>query len=197
MQKLIFIFLLLAVTAANSECFQRKEILSTGGLPIDNQRESYVRLSKNQFKCTYSFRVLVDGTWTWAEKNGEGNTAIKACLAAREAASTWLMTNTPEYDVSVQQNVETICDSSKKIPNVVRIGQEVNLSDLTIDPKFFNTDGSIRFVRPVDASDLTCSIFLENQIRSDGVAIQNKGYVCQTGHTWTVWKKWEQSRIDK
>jgi hypothetical protein len=78
----------------------------------------------------------------------------------------------------------------------VRIGQEVNLSDLTIDPKFVNADGSIRFVRPVDAPELTCSIFLETVIRPDGVAVQNKGYVCKTGSTWTVWKKWENSRID-
>jgi hypothetical protein len=117
-------------------------------------------------------------------------------MAARDTASTWLMLNTPEHDMSVQQNIETVCDTAKKKPTTVRIGQEVNLSDLVIDPKFVNNDGSIRFVRPVDAPELTCSIFLETQIRPDGVAVQNKGYVCRTGQTWTVWKKWENSRID-
>ena len=196
MQRLIATLLIATAATASAECYQRKEILSVGGLPIDSQRESYVQLDKNRFKCTYSFRVLVDRTWTWAEKYGEGNTAVRSCMAARDAASTWLMTNTPEHDVSVQQNVETVCDTAKKRPTAVRVGQEVNLSDLTIDPKFVNTDGSIRFVRPVDAPELTCSIFLETQIRPDGVAVQNKGYVCRTGQTWTVWKKWENSRID-
>ena len=172
MQRLIATLLIATAATASAECYQRKEILSVGGLPIDSQRESYVQLDKNRFKCTYSFRVLVDRTCTW------------------------LMTNTPEYDVSVQQNVETVCDTAKKQPRLVRIGQEVNLSDLTIDPKFVNADGSIRFVRPVDAPGLTCSIFLETVIRPDGVAIQNKGYVCKTESTWTVWKKWENSRID-
>ena len=196
MQKLIVILLLSVTTFANSECFQRKEILSVGGLPIDNQSESYVQVAKNQYKCTYTFRVLVDRTWLWAEKYGEANTAVRSCMAARDAASTWLMLNTPEFDISVQQNVETVCDTRKKRPSAVKVGQEVNLSDLTIDPKFVNTDGSIRFVHPVDTRELTCSIFLETLIRPDGVAIQNKGYVCQTGPTWTVWKKWENSRID-
>lgn len=196
MQRLIFTLLLATATAANSECYQRKEILSVGGLPIDHQSESYVQLDKNRFKCTYSFRVLVDRTWLWAEKYGEANTAVRSCMAARDAASTWLMLNTPEFDISVQQNVETVCDTAKKRPSAVKVGQEVNLSDLVIDPKFVNADGSIRFVRPVDARELTCSIFLETLIRPDGVAIQNKGYVCKTQQTWTVWKKWENSRID-
>lgn len=197
MRKLIFSLLLTTVTAANSECYQRKEILSVGGLPIDSQRESYVQVDKNQYRCTYSFRVLVDRTWTWAEKYGKGDTAVRACLAARDAASTWLLSNTTEYEVNVQQNIETVCDTTKKPVNTVRVGQQVNLSDLTIDPKYVNADGSIRYVYPVDNQNLTCSIFLENEIRPNGVAVQYKGYVCQTGRTWTVWKKWEQSRIDK
>lgn len=196
MQRLIATLLIATAATASAECYQRREILSVGGLPIDSQRESHVQVQPNHYKCTYSFRVLVDRTWTWAEKYGEANTAVRACLAARDAASTWLMTAVPEHDISVQQNVETVCDTAKKQPRLVRIGQEVNLSDLTIDPKFVNADGSIRFVRPVDAPELTCSIFLETVIRPDGVAVQNKGYVCKTGSTWTVWKKWENSRID-
>jgi len=197
MQKLIASLLLVTATAASGECFQRKEILSVGGLPIDNQRESYVQVDKNRFRCTYSFRVLVDRTWTWAEKYGEGNTAVRSCMAARDAASTWLLSNTPEYDVSVQQNVETVCDTAKKQITTVRVGQQVNLSDLTIDPKYVNADGSIRYVYPIDNQNLVCSIFIENEIRPSGVAVQYKGYVCQTGRNWTIWKKWEQSRIDK
>jgi hypothetical protein len=197
MQKLIVGLLLATATAANAECYQRKEILSVGGLPVDSQRESHVQLGKNHYKCTYSFRVLVDRTWTWAEKYGEANTAVKACMAARDSASTWMLDQIPEHNLSVQQSVETVCDTTKKSVSAVRVGQQVNLSDLTIDPKFVNADGSIRFVYPVDNQNLVCSIFLENQIRPDGLAVQYKGYVCQTGATWTVWKKWEQSRIDK
>jgi hypothetical protein len=197
MQKLIVGLLLATATAANAECYQRKEILSVGGLPIDSQRESHVQLGKNHYKCTYSFRVLVDRTWTWAEKYGEANTAVKACMAARDSASTWMLDQIPEHNLSVQQSIETVCDTTKKSVSAVRLGQQVNLSDLTIDPKFVNADGSIRFVYPVDNQNLVCSIFLENQIRPDGLAVQYKGYVCQTGSTWTVWKKWEQSRIDK
>ena len=192
----IFLVGLVICTTAGAVCHQRKEILSVGGLPIDNQQESHVELAKNKFKCTYSFRVLIDKTWTWAEKYGEGNTAIRSCLAARESASTWLLDQTPQYNLDVKQSVETICDTSKKLPNTVERGQEVNLSDLTIDPKFVNSDGSIRFVYPIADQNLICSIFLENIIRKDGTAIQYKGYVCQTGKTWTVWKKWENSRID-
>ena len=197
MQRLILSLLLATAATANAECYQRKEILSVGGLPVDNQRESHVQLGKNHYKCTYSFRVLVDRTWTWAEKYGEANTAVRACLAARDAASTWLLDHTPEYDLSVQQSVETVCDTTKKSVSAVKVGQQVNLSDLTIDPKFVNADGSIRFVYPVDNQNLVCSIFLENEIRPNGTAVQYKGYVCQTGQSWTVWKKWEQSRIDK
>ena len=197
MQKLIVGLLLATATAANAECYQRKEILSVGGRPIDSQRESHVQLGKNHYKCTYSFRVLVDRTWTWAEKYGEANTAVRACMAARDSASTWMLNQIPEHNLSVQQSVETVCDTTKKSVSAVRVGQQVNLSDLTIDPKFVNTDGSIRFVYPVDNQNLTCSIFLENEIRPNGVAVQYKGYVCQTGQSWTVWKKWEQSRIDK
>lgn len=197
MQRLIISLLLASATAANAECYQRKEILSIGGLPVDSQRESHIQLGKNHYKCTYSFRVLVDRTWTWAEKYGEANTAVRACMAARDSASTWLLEQTPEYNVSVQQKIETVCDTTKKFMSAVRVGQQVNLSDLTIDPKFVNADGSIRFVYPVDNQNLTCSIFLENEIRPNGTAVQYKGYVCQTGQSWTVWKKWEQSRIDK
>lgn len=197
MQRLILSLLLATAATANAECYQRKEILSVGGLPVDNQRESHVQLGKNHYKCTYSFRVLVDRTWTWAEKYGEANTAVRACLAARDSASTWLLDHTPEYDLSVQQSVETVCDTTKKSVSAVKVGQQVNLSDLTIDPKFVNADGSIRFVYPVDNQNLVCSIFLENEIRPNGTAVQYKGYVCQTGQSWTVWKKWEQSRIDK
>ena len=197
MQRLILSLLLATAATANAECYQRKEILSVGGLPVDNQRESHVQLGKNHYKCTYSFRVLVDRTWTWAEKYGEANTAVRACLAARDSASTWLLDHTPEYDLSVQQSVETVCDTTKKSVSAVKVGQQVNLSDLTIDPKFVNADGSIRFGYPVDNQNVVCSIFLENEIRPNGTAVQYKGYVCQTGQSWTVWKKWEQSRIDK
>lgn len=196
MRKIIALIAVSLATASYADCSLRKEIISTGGLPIDNQQERYVQTGDNQFQCVYSFKVLVDKTWQWAEKYGNGKTSVKACLAARDAASTWLLER-DDTNTEVSQRVTTVCDTAKKHDFApVKKGQQVNISDLTIDPKYVNLDGTIRFIRPVDAPELTCSIFLETQIRPDGVAVQNKGYVCQTGRTWTVWKKWENSRID-
>ena len=196
MRKIIALIAVSLATASYADCSLRKEIISVGGLPVDNQQVRYVQTGDNQFQCVYSFKVLVDKTWQWAEKYGNGKTSVKACLAARDAASTWLLER-DDTNTEVSQRVTTVCDTAKKHDFApVKKGQQVNISDLTIDPKYVNLDGTIRFIRPVDAPELTCSIFLETQIRPDGVAVQNKGYVCQTGRTWTVWKKWENSRID-
>lgn len=196
MRKIIALIAVSLATNSYADCSLRKEIISIGGLPVDNQQERYVQTGENQFQCVYSFKVLVDKTWQWAEKYGNGKTSVKACLAARDAASTWLLER-DDTNSEVSQRVTTVCDTAKKHDfTPVKKGQQVNISDLTIDPKYVNLDGTIRFIRPVDAPELTCSIFLETQIRPDGVAVQNKGYVCQTGRTWTVWKKWENSRID-
>lgn len=196
MRKIIALIAVSLATASYADCSLRKEIISVGGLPVDNEQERHVQTGDNQFQCVYSFKVLVDKTWQWAEKYGNGKTSVKACLAARDAASTWLLER-DDTNTEVSQRVTTVCDTAKKHDFApVKKGQQVNISDLTIDPKYVNLDGTIRFIRPVDAPELTCSIFLETQIRPDGVAVQNKGYVCQTGRTWTVWKKWENSRID-
>jgi hypothetical protein len=196
MRKIIALLAVGLAVNSYADCSLRKEIISVGGLPKDNEQEQYVQTGDNQFQCVYSFKVLVDKTWQWAEKYGTGKTSVKACLAARDAASTWLLER-DTTSTEVSQRVTTVCDTAKKHDFApVKKGQQVNISDLTIDPKYVNADGTIRFIRPVDAPELTCSIFLETQIRPDGVAVQNKGYVCQTGRTWTVWKKWENSRID-
>ena len=196
MRKIIALLAVGLAVNSYADCSLRKEIISIGGLPVDNEKERYVQTGDNQFQCVYSFKVLVDKTWQWAEKYGNGKTSVKACLAARDAASTWLLER-DDTNTEVSQRVTTVCDTAKKHDfGPVKKGQQVNISDLTIDPKYVNADGTIRFIRPVDAPELTCSIFLETQIRPDGVAVQNKGYVCQTGRTWAVWKKWENSRID-
>lgn len=197
MRKIIALVAVSLAANAYADCSLRKEIISVGGLPVDNQQERYIQNPNGQFQCVYSFKVLVDKTWQWAEKYGTGKTSVKACLAARDAASTWLLER-DNTNTEIRQQVTTVCDTAKKHDfDPVQKGQQVNLSDLTIDPKYVNSDGTIRFIRPIDAPELTCSIFLETQIRTDGVAVQHKGYVCQTGRSWTVWKKWEQSRIDK
>lgn len=196
MRKIIALVAVSLATASYADCSLRKEIISIGGLPVDNQQERYIQTADGQFQCVYSFKVLVDKTWQWAEKYGNGKTSVKACLAARDAASTWLLER-DNTNTEVSQRVTTVCDTAKKHDfGPVKKGQQVNISDLTMDPKYVNPDGTIRFIRPVDAPEMTCSIFLESQIRTDGVAVQHKGYVCQTGRTWTVWKKWENSRID-
>jgi hypothetical protein len=197
MRKIIALIAVSLATASYADCSLRKEIISVGGLPVDNQQERYVQTGDNQFQCVYSFKVLVDKTWQWAEKYGTGKTSVKACLAARDAASTWLLER-DDTNSEVSQRVTTVCDTAKKHDFApVKKGQQVNISDLTIDPKYVNADGTIKFIRPVDAPELIekCSIFLETEIRPNA-AIQNKGYVCQTGRIWIVWKKWENSRID-
>ena len=194
----IFSLASLVVFSASADCYFRKEVLSVGGLPIDDQRESTVLQGNNQYECTYSFNVLVNGKWMQAEKIASHVNKTHACLLAREQARTFLLTAVPnEYEVDVLQNTEMVCDTRKQEQQLyVDIGQVVNLSDLVIDPRFIDAQGNIQLIEPYDAPQLSCAIFLENVIRTDGIAIQNKGYACQTGKVWTVWKKWEAARID-
>lgn len=198
-QQAILSVILLTVTAnALSDCYFRREVSSIGGLPIADEHESTVLQSNNTYNCTYSFNVLVNGVWTKAERVANHVNKIHACLAARDQARTFILTAVPnEYEVDVLQNTEMVCDTRKEERKLyVDIGQVVKLSDLVIDPKFINPQGQIILVTPYDAPHMKCAIFLETVIRKDGVAIQNKGYACQTGTAWTVWKKWEAARID-
>ena len=173
-------------------------MLSIGGLPIDDERESVVLQGDNTYECTYSFNVLVNGVWIRAERAAGHVNKTHACLAARDQAKTFVLTEVPnEYEVNVLQNTEMVCDTRKQERQLyVDIGQVVNLSDLIIDPRFIDPNGRIQLITPYDAPHMSCAIFLENVIRKDGVAIQNKGYACATGSAWTVWKKWEAARID-
>jgi len=198
MKKLILILMVIATQIAYADCYFRREVLSVGGLPIDDESESIVLQSNNTYECTYSFNVLINGVWTKAERVGIHKNKVHACLSAREQAKTFLLTAVPdEYEVDVLQNTEMVCDTRKEERQMyVQIGQVVNLSDLVIDPKYIDSQGRIRLIIPYDAQHMKCAIFLENVIRKDGVAIQNKGYACQTGSFWTVWKKWEAARID-
>jgi len=186
------------VSGALGDCYFRREVLSIGGLPIDNEHESSVLQGDNTYECTYSFNVLINGVWTKAERVANHVNKVHACLAARDQAKTFLLTSVPdEYEVTVLQNTEMVCDTRKEERKLyVDIGDQVNLSDLVIDPRFIDPNGNIELVIPYDAPHMQCAIFLENVIRKDGVAIQNKGYACQTGSVWTVWKKWEAARID-
>jgi len=185
------------VSYASADCYFRREVLSVGGLPIADQRESTTLQSDNTYECTYSFNVLINGVWTKAERVANHKNKVQSCLEAREQAETFLLTAADEYDIEVLQNTEMVCDTRKEERKLyVDIGQEVILSDLVIDPRFIDKYGQIQLVTPYDAPHMQCAIFLENVIRKDGVAIQNKGYACQTGSVWTVWKKWEAARID-
>ena len=198
MKKLLFIVGIFAFQSVYADCYFRREVLSVGGLPIADQRESTTLQADNTYECTYSFNVLINGVWTKAERVANHKNKVHACLAAREQAETFLLSEAPdEYDVEVLQNTEMVCDTRKEERQMyVQIGQVVNLSDLVIDPKYIDSQGRIRLIIPYDAQHMKCAIFLENVIRKDGVAIQNKGYACQTGSFWTVWKKWEAARID-
>ena len=188
------ITLVLALLTANAqaECFIRKEIFNTGSAHIesvDNQQETSIRQPNGLYKCNHSFRVKVNNVWHWAERSAEAKTAPMACSAAREATSAWLLERVP--DGEFQQTTETICDSRKTADvRSVQIGQVINVSDVQPHPRYPNP------IRPVDAPNMTCRVFLENEIRPTGLAVQYTGYVCQTGQKWTVWKKWESSRID-
>ena len=197
-QAVLSVTLLIITANALGDCYFRREVLSIGGLPIADERESTVLQSNNTYNCTYSFNVLVNGVWTKAERVANHVNKTHACLAARDQARTFILTAVPdEYEVDVLQNTEMVCDTRKTEQKLyVDIGQVVKLSDLTIDPKFINPQGQIVLITPYDAPHMKCAIFLENVIRKDGVAIQNKGYACQTGQAWTVWKKWEAARID-
>jgi len=198
-QQTILSLILLAVAVnAMSDCYFRREVLSIGGLPIADEHESTVLQSNNTYNCTYSFNVLVNGVWTKAERVANHVNKTHACLAARDQARTFILTAVPdEYEVDVLQNTEMVCDTRKEERKLyVDVGQVVKLSDLVIDPKFINPQGQIILVTPYNAPQMKCAIFLETVIRNDGVAIQNKGYACQTGQAWTVWKKWEAARID-
>jgi len=191
--------ILLAVTAnVLGDCYFRREVLSIGGLPISDEHESTILQSNNTYECTYSFNVLVNGVWIKAERVANHVNKTHACLAARDQARTFILTAVPdEYEVDVLQNTEMVCDTRKEERKIyVDVGQVVKLSDLVIDPKFINPQGQIILVTPYDAPHMKCAIFLETVIRNNGVAIQNKGYACQTGTAWTVWKKWEAARID-
>jgi len=196
-QALLSVILLVVTANAFSDCYFRREVLSIGGLPTADERESTVLQSNNTYKCTYSFNVLVNGVWTKAERTADHANKTHACLTARDQARTFILTAVPdEYEVDVLQNTEMVCDTRKEERKLyVDIGQVVNLSDLAIDPRFIK-NGQIQLITPYDAPHMKCAIFLENVIRQDGVAIQNKGYACQTGNAWTVWKKWEAARID-
>jgi hypothetical protein len=198
-QQTILSALILATTVSTAlgDCYFRREVLSIGGLPIANESESTVLQSNNTYKCTYSFNVLVNGVWTKAERTADHANKTHACLTARDQARTFILTAVPdEYEVDVLQNTEMVCDTRKNEQKLyVDIGQVVDLSDLAIDPRFIK-NGQIQLITPYDAPHMKCAIFLENVIRQDGVAIQNKGYACQTGNAWTVWKKWEAARID-
>lgn len=195
----VLLALILAITATSAlgDCYFRREVLSIGGLPIDDERESVVLQGDNTYECTYSFNVLVNGVWIRAERAAGHVNKTHACLAARDQAKTFVLTEVPnEYEVNVLQNTEMVCDTRKQERQLyVDIGQVVNLSDLIIDPRFIK-NGQIQLITPYDAPHMSCAIFLENVIRKDGVAIQNKGYACATGSAWTVWKKWEAARID-
>ena len=196
----VLLALILAITATSAlgDCYFRREVLSIGGLPIDDERESVVLQGDNTYECTYSFNVLVNGVWIRAERAAGHVNKTHACLAARDQAKTFVLTEVPnEYEVNVLQNTEMVCDTRKQERQLyVDIGQVVNLSDLIIDPRFIDPNGRIQLITPYDAPHMSCAIFLENVIRKDGVAIQNKGYACATGSAWTVWKKWEAARID-
>jgi hypothetical protein len=199
-QQTVLSALILAITATSAlgDCYFRREVLSIGGLPIDDERESVVLQGDNTYECTYSFNVLVNGVWIRAERAAGHVNKTHACLAARDQAKTFVLTEVPnEYEVNVLQNTEMVCDTRKQERQLyVDIGQVVNLSDLIIDPRFIDPNGRIQLITPYDAPHMSCAIFLENVIRKDGVAIQNKGYACATGSAWTVWKKWEAARID-
>jgi len=196
--KLLLLLAVLVSQSVYADCYFRREVLSIGGLPIADQRESTTLQADNTYECTYSFNVLINGVWTQAERVAKHKNKVHACLAAREQAETFLLTAIPnEYEVDVLQNTEMVCNSRKEDSKLyVDIGDQVNLSDLVIDPRFITETGQIQLVVPREAPHLQCAIFLENVIRKDGVAIQNKGYACQTGKLWTVWKKWEAARID-
>ena len=199
-QQTVLSALILAITATSAlgDCYFRREVLSIGGLPIDDERESVVLQGDNTYECTYSFNVLVNGVWIRAERAAGHVNKTHACLAARDQAKTFVLTEVPnEYEVNVLQNTEMVCDTRKQERQLyVDIGQVVNLSDLIIDPRFIDPNGRIQLITPYDAPHMSCAIFLENVIRKDGVAIQNKGYACATGSAWTVWEKWEAARID-
>jgi hypothetical protein len=197
MKKLIILICIFTFQSAYADCYFRREVLSIGGLPIDDERESVVLQGDNTYECTYSFNVLVNGVWIRAERAAGHVNKTHACLAARDQAKTFVLTEVPnEYEVNVLQNTEMVCDTRKQERQLyVDIGQVVNLSDLIIDPRFIK-NGQIQLITPYDAPHMSCAIFLENVIRKDGVAIQNKGYACATGSAWTVWKKWEAARID-
>ena len=199
-QQTVLSALILAITATSAlgDCYFRREVLSIGGLPIDDERESVVLQGDNTYECTYSFNVLVNGVWIRAERAAGHVNKTHACLAARDQAKTFVLTEVPnEYEVNVLQNTEMVCDTRKQERQLyVDIGQVVKLSDLIIDPRFIDPNGRIQLITPYDAPHMSCAIFLENVIRKDGVAIQNKGYACATGSAWTVWKKWEAARID-
>lgn len=198
MRKIIALVAISLTVNSYADCFQRKEIINIGGLPVDNQRESYIQQPNGMYKCNYSFRVLVDKSWQWAERIAEGRSVVQACTAARDSARTWLLERAPDFGSEVQQSVETVCDTRKPADvRAVKIGQVINLSDVVPHPRYVNADGTFRFIRPVDAPEFTCAVFIENEIRPDGVAVQHTGYLCQTGRNWTVWKKWESSRFDK
>ena len=185
------------VSYASADCYFRREVLSVGGLPITDHRESTTLQADNTYECTYSFNVLIDGVWTKAERVAKHKNKAHACKIAREEIQTFLLTAADEYEIDVLQNTEMVCDTRKEERKLyVDIGQEVNLSDLVIDPRFIDNYGQIQLVTPYDAPHMQCAIFLENVIQKDGVAIQNKGYACRTGTALTVWKKWEAARID-
>jgi hypothetical protein len=197
MKKLLFVISFFIIQSVYADCYFRREVLSVGGLPIADQRESTTLQADNTYECTYSFNVLINGVWTKAERVANHKNKVHACLIARDQAQTFLLTAADEYDVDVLQNTEMVCDTRKEEQKLyVDVGDQVNLSDLIIDPKFITDAGQIQLVIPREAPHLQCAIFLENVIQGDGVAIQNKGYACQTGSVWTVWKKWEAARID-
>lgn len=202
---------------SRAECFVREKIEITTPMPsgaydlnrvhytgvhFQNRKEKFL-LAGNLYQCVISFDKVTDSGIQQVEKIGWSESKINACRNAEHTKIGFLKRPIDSIDVNhylgldmIQQAQIMVCDTNFSRKKYVKVGEAVNLSELHIDERFISKDGDIEFISPVDAPDQTCTIFTEQFNRDDGVSVQNKGYVCMVGSTWTIWKKWETNRYE-